>query len=115
MSGAQSSKIKNCSVEQQWKVCTSGLVTHRLTNLQTSRNPSAQQVSQTPFCIYCTVYIAVEFDSAPSTLSYCALYVYACSGVRLSIFYAESLCLVQYISGCGILTEFVGSSSVHQP
>ena len=53
---------------------TSGLVTHRLTNLQTSRNPSAQQVSQTPFCIYCTVYSV------------------HCCRVRLSTFYAELLC-----------------------
>ena len=47
---------------------TSRLVAHRLTNLQASRNQSAQQVSQTPF-----------------------LYIYHC-GVGLSIFYTESLC-----------------------
>ena len=46
---------------------TSGLVAHRLTNLQAARNQSAQQVSQTP---------------------YCTVYIYHCR-VRLSIFYAE--------------------------
>ena len=35
---------------------TSGLVAHRLTNLQAARNQLAQQKSQkTPFCIYITV------------------------------------------------------------
>ena len=33
---------------------TSGLAAHRLTNLIASRNQSALQVSQTPFCTYCT-------------------------------------------------------------
>ena len=45
---------------------TSGLVTHWLTNLQASRNQSAQQVSQNPFCIY----IMVEQNSASPALSH---------------------------------------------
>ena len=50
----------------------SGLVAHRLTNIQASRNQSAQQVSQNPFC---TLY-TVESDSASSMLSHCVLVVY---------------------------------------
>ena len=39
---------------------------------QASRNQSAQQVIQTNFV---HMYITVESDSAPSTLSHCALYL----------------------------------------
>ena len=67
---------------------TSGLAAHRLTNLIASRNQSALQVSQTPFCTYCTSLwragISIPYTESLS----CGETLWR---VGLSIPYAESL------------------------
>ena len=65
---------------------TSGLVAHRLINLQASRNQLAQQVSRNPFCIYISLWSLTQHLLCWVTVS-CVFWYRA----GLSIFYTESL------------------------
>ena len=105
------SKIKNWSVELQWR----GPLDWWLIGSPTSKHQEPIGSASEPNPCRCTyipmesnsapsmlshchcTYIPVESDSAPSTLSL-LLYIHL-YGVRLSTFYAESLCRVHTCGG----------------